>query len=262
MKHPHILLGTPTHDGKAYCLEHWARTIKAIRRFTRCDVHIVDNSASPAYARMIRECGLEVVRSPFHAEPLRALGEARGRLYDHAIAGGYDYLFSLEQDLFPPPDIIEHLLALRGTISAPETVVAAPYIMRYVTRQRPPYHSLDRLTSAASGLMYSRRVKRKVQRLMTLTELRGKPAPFRVFAAGLGCALIDVPLLRRIGIKYSQERFQPDDAFFYLDLQAMDIPVYIDPGLAEKVIHITGNVRTIDAWWTPLAKPATVTRAA
>jgi GT2 family glycosyltransferase len=255
MKRPRILLGTPTHDGKAYCLEHWARTIHAIRKFTRCDVLIVDNSTSPGYARMLRQNGLAVVRSPAHPEPLRALGEARRKLYDHAIAGGYDFLFSLEQDLFPPPDIIEHLLALRRRIAAPETVVAAPYIMRYVTRQRPPYHSIDRLTSAAAGLMYSRRAKRQVQRLLTLTELRGQPAPMPVFSAGLGCALIDVPLLRRIEVRYSQERFQPDDACFFLDLKALEIPVYIDPGLAENVIHITGNVRTIDAWWTPLAKP-------
>jgi hypothetical protein len=250
VKKPRILLATPTHDGKAYCLEFWVRTVRAIQKVTPCDVLLVDNSLTDAYARRIRKLGIKCLRSPAHDEPLKSLGEARRKLYNHAIRQGYDYFFSLEQDLFPPPDILKYLLGLRRTIKAGLAVAAAPYLIKYLSQVEPPYHTLDQLTSVSRGLVYSPRIKREMQLLVTGLDMLKQPGVERVFAAGLGCALIDVPLLRTIEVRYSQEHHRPDDAFFYIDLQARDIPVYVDTRLLDKVIHISGNVHSVYGWWS------------
>jgi len=253
---PRILLAAPTYHGKSYCLESWVRNVRAIQKHTPCDVLLVDNSDGDAYARLIRKQGVRVLRSPAYPEPLKSLGEARRVLNEHVIRNGYDYLFSLEQDLFPPVDIIERLLRLRKSIKARRAIVGAPYVMKYITREKPPFSSIDRLTSVSSGLVFSRRAKRKIQLLMTQRQLMTAANPLRVFAAGLGCTLVETPILREHVIQYDQPTFKPDDAFFYLECEAKGIPVYIDPTLLQSVIHIPGDLYTIDSWWAPKrAKP-------
>ena len=247
---PKVLLATPTHDGKAYCLEFWVRRVRAIQKVTPCDVLMADNSLGEGYARQMRKLGIKVLRSPARDEPLQSLAEARGKLYAYAIRHGYDYLFSLEQDLFPPPDILQYLLAMRQSVKSEHAVVAAPYLIKYLSRPEPPYHTVDQLTSVARDLILSERTKEPMQRLATGREMLANPGVERVFAAGLGCALVDVGILKRIKVRYSQATYQPDDAFFYLDLRDLDIPVYVDTRLIDKVIHISGNVHSVYGWWS------------
>jgi hypothetical protein len=247
---PRILLATPTHDGKAYCLEFWVRRVRAIQRATPCDVLVADNSLGEGYARQMRKLGLKVLRTPAYDEPLRSLAESRRKLYAQALRHGYDYFFSLEQDLFPPPDIIRHLLELRREIAAPHAVVAAPYLIKYLSGLTPPYHTVDQLTSVARGLTRSERTQQPMQQLVPGRELLKAPGVEKVFAAGLGCALFDTALLQRIEVRWSQATYEPDDAFFYLDLQQLGIPVHVDTRLLDKVIHISGNVHTVYGWWS------------
>jgi hypothetical protein len=247
---PRILLATPTFDGKAYCLDFWLRTVREIQQTTPCDVLLVDNSPGDAYTNEIASRGVNVLKSPAHDEPIRALGEARRLLYRHAIERGYDYLFSLEQDLFPPPDIIRHLLSIRTKLPDPLAVVAAPYIVKFLSQDKPPYHTVDALTSVATGLVRSQRSNREVQALVTGLEMSKNPGVHRFHSAGLGCALLDVPLLSKVEVRYSQEERRPDDAYFYQDLERLGVPVHVDTRLLDKVIHIPGNVHSVLSWWS------------
>ena len=179
MKKEKILLGTPTYEGKAYCLEYWLQTVKQIQKYSKCDVLIVDNSKSSAYANKIKKFGFNVIRSKhYDRRPLQSLTESQEKLFDYAIRNNYDYLFSLEQDVFASKDIIEKLLKLRKKISATEAVVGAPYFLNTITESKSPYIWLDQVTSVALKREYNSRMRRKIQINMTQKELRRRKKYF------------------------------------------------------------------------------------
>jgi GT2 family glycosyltransferase len=246
---PKILLGAPTFEGKEYCIDFWAKNVGQIRKTTPCDVLLIDNSQSSRYSNLLRKkYGIKVIRSKFYKnQPLRTLAEARKKLYDYALKNKFDFLFSLEQDVFPPKDILERLLKIRSKI-AKESVIGTPYIISAITQEKSPYLKLDDLTCVALGRIYSRKMHRKIQQNMTYKNIKKRKKVFKAYACGFGCTLIDVSILKKTKVKYTEKQFRPDDAFFYLDCYKKGIPVYIDPTLAGKILHICGSVLGIASW--------------
>ena len=70
----------------------------------------------------------------------------------------------------------------------------------------------------------------------------------RAYACGMGCTLADVSILKKIKVKYSKKRERPDDAFLFLDCQKKGIPVYVDPTLLGKIVHIPGSSSRLSSW--------------
>jgi len=246
-KRPKILLGTPTHEGKEYCLDYWVKVVKKIKKEFNCDIILIDNSKTDRYSREIKKRGIKVIKSPKYNLPLKSLGEARKKLYEYAIKNNYDFLFSLEQDIFPPIDIIKHLLKIRGKVNE-ESIIGVPYIIYKITYEERPYLTKDRLTNIAKGRMYNKKLRRKIQENLTEKELEKKEKLMKVFACGLGCTFLDVSILKKIKVRYSATNFKPDDAFLFTDCKKQKIPVYIDPKLLGKIIHIEGNSMNVLNW--------------
>lgn len=237
-----ILLGCPTYNGKAYCLDYWAETVKKLQRVTPCDVLLIDNSDRSSYSNKIRSYGFRVIRSKRYKKPIKSLGEAKKKLNEYLIENNYDFHFSLEQDIFPDSDVLKRLLNDFEKIGENETVIAAPYLYDSINEAKgPSYRILDYKTCIAKGLIYSRRYKRKIQDIMLAKELERKKGLIRVFAAGFGCCLIPVSILKKIKVKYSENNYKPDDAFFYQDCERLGIPVYADVELIKKIKHISGS---------------------
>jgi hypothetical protein len=250
MKKPKVLLGTPTYQGKEYCLDYWVKIVKAIQKESNCDIIIIDNSKTDYYSNLIRKkYKLKVIKSKHYSgKPITSLAESRKLLYKYAIKNQYDFLFSLEQDVFPPSDIIEHFLKIRKEIKAKETIIGAPYAITNVTDGKKPYVQKDKLTSVALKRIYSRRMKRKIQDLILRKQMLKRKKVFKVHATGFGCALIDVSILKKVKIRYSEKSYRPDDALLFIELEKIKIPVYADPLLMDKVIHIEGNIFAASSW--------------
>ena len=100
---PKILLGTPTYDGKEYCLDYWVKIIKQIQKTTPCDLLLIDNSQTDYYSDIIKhKYKINVIKSKnYKNQPLKSLAEARKKFYKYAIKNKYNFIFSLEQDIFP-----------------------------------------------------------------------------------------------------------------------------------------------------------------
>ena len=242
MKNPKILLSCPTYDGKAYCLDYWAETVKKLQKITPCDVLLVDNSKGGNYAKKIRRYGFKVIRSKHYEKPIKSIGESKKKLNAYLIKNNYDFHFSLEQDLFPDSDMLKRLLKDFDKIKEDEAVIAAPYYYSPLKEPKEiPFRTLGYISCVAKGLVYSKRYKRRVQNIMLSKELEKKKGLIKVFAVGFGCCLIPVSLIKKIKVKYSENNFKPDDAFFYQDCERLGIPIYADIDLVKKLKHIPGS---------------------
>lgn len=242
MKEYKILLSCPTYDGKAYCLDYWAETVNKLKEITPCDVLLVDNSKGEEYAKKIRRYGFKVIKSNHYKKSIKSIGEAKKKLNDYLIKENYDFHFSLEQDVFPDKDVLRRLLNDFEKIKKDEVIIVAPYYYARINDPKKlPFRTLGYISCIAKGLVYSKRYHRKIQNVMLSKELEKKEGLIRAFAVGFGCCLIPVSVTKKIKVKYSENNFKPDDAFFYQDCEGLEIPVYADVDLIKKVKHIPGS---------------------
>jgi len=238
-----ILIGCPTYDGKAYCLEYWAKKLKELEKVGTCNFLIVDNSKGKDYAKAIKKQGLKVLKSKHYDRPIKSIGESREKLYEYALKNNYDFLFSVEQDIFLDKKILKELLKSANKINKKEFVLGAPYYYCSINKRgKPPYGIIGYISCVAKSLIYSKEYRRKIQNIMLDKELEKKKGLIKAFAVGFGCCLIPTTVLRKIKVKYSENNFKPDDAFFYQDCERLGIPVYADVDLRKYVKHIPGSV--------------------
>lgn len=211
---PKVLVGCPTYDGKAYCLRQYAERVK-ILSYPDYDVLLVDNSENDDYSRQIGQYGLEVVRSPRSPDTKQTIANARNVLRTRAL--GYDYLLSLEQDVIPPIDVIERLIAHK------KQVVSGVYTKKYEYSRdgKTLYRELPVLWARIPGRP---RHAAQVDKSFLLP-----PRLAEVIIFGLGCVLIHRSVLETIVFHVAGKGF--DDATFSNDLILQRIPAYADTGV-------------------------------
>jgi len=116
-----ILVGCCTADVKAYCLNQY---LAGIRKITYPhDVLFVDNSQTDEYSKKIAKYGFPVERTEHCKLAAESLTISMNFLRKKALE--YDYLLILEQDVIPPPNIIELLLESNKDIVA----AAVPHLL-------------------------------------------------------------------------------------------------------------------------------------
>ncbi|MBI4440739.1 hypothetical protein HY639_01085 [Candidatus Woesearchaeota archaeon] len=211
-----ILVGCPTYDGKAYCL---AAYIVSLRKLTspHCSFLLVDNSATNEYAAAIAQYGIPVQKIPFIPDPRDRVTESRNVLRAAFLAGDYDYLFSLEQDIIPEPGIIGKMLAQK------KDIIAAPYCVYHIIdgKQMLVPVAYDKHPSFPGGLWY-----------LSREELK-KPQLRPVMAFGLGCVLIHRPVLEKVRFRHAHGY---DDMMFCKDAREAGFDLNLDTTL--KVTHL------------------------
>ncbi|MFH1211697.1 MAG: hypothetical protein V1659_02090, partial [Candidatus Woesearchaeota archaeon] len=242
MKTVRILLACPTFDGKNYCLDFWAEKVLELQKVTPCDVLLVDNSKTENYSEKIKKYGFKVIRSKYHKNNIKSIGEAKKKLNSYLIRNKYDFHFSLEQDIFPDKDVLRKLLDDFNRIKKQEAIVGVPYYLTRISESdKHPFRTLGYVSVVAEGLIYSERYNRKIQKTLTSKELENKKGLIRAFAIGFGCCLIPRQVIEQVTVKYSEDSYASDDTFFYMSCERLKIPVYADIDLMKKVKHIPGS---------------------
>jgi len=108
---PKVLIGAPTAAPYAYCLADYVKAVKTLS-YKNCKTVLVDNSEKEAYDKVIEKQGIHAIKYPkFIADSRERLASSRNILRDMVLQEEYDYFLSLEQDVIPPKDVIERLLA-------------------------------------------------------------------------------------------------------------------------------------------------------
>ena len=216
-----VLVACPTYDGKAYCLEAYAAAVKALSY--PHDVLLADNSDGPGYGRLLMDHGLPFITSPPLKAPQDRVTEARNALRARFLAGSWTHFFSLEQDVLPPPGIIETLL------SHDKPVEGGLYLTLYLINGQP----------RARPLMW-REESPTTMRFMTV-ECKA-PGLHEVRATGLGCLLILREVLEQVKFRTEAGSEAFDDIPFCTDVRGLGFPVFVDSGQAcRHLVHFGGR---------------------
>lgn len=226
---PRILIAAPTSDKKDYCFDEWANNVMSIN-YPSYTVLMVDNSHDPTYYHKILDKGINCLHVKPEGNAVSYITDCQNIIRHYAIEGGYDYLFSLESDVMPHSDIIQHLLHHR------KRIVSAPYFVKYKGGD-PSICMIDPLVQHFGKYSYMH--TQMVGTQQGMSRLTGKL--IKVFGCGIGCTLIHTDVLRMIKFRSeigSNERRTDrsvfSDSLFYLDCAKAKIPVYLDTYLLVK----------------------------
>ncbi|MFH1649069.1 MAG: hypothetical protein ABIA93_00790 [Candidatus Woesearchaeota archaeon] len=214
--HPKILVGCPTYEGKSYCLDPFSQGVRKLA-YPNMDILLVDNSKKDDYARAITAAGLPVTKIPWHESAQERIVQSRNLLREKVLEGGYDFFFSLEQDVIPEPDTIKKLLShqkkvVTGVVVGAQMVDGKPTLV-------PLVYSQPKGNNEEDALWY-----------LPSTEIN-KPQLIQVKAAALGCMLIHRSVLEEIKFRYNKGF---DDMMFSKDCLLHGINMWCDTTVQPK----------------------------
>lgn len=215
---PKVLVGCPTSDYKAYCLDEYAKIIKNLS-YDNYNILLVDNSKTNKYSERIKKLGLNVIKAPYFESARERIVISRNILREYAIKNNYDYLLSLEQDVIPPKDIIERLLESNKKIISG---VYFAYNFYQGKHQLLPLIWVD-FDEKTKKMFYLDKAKLWSNEVVKITT------------CGLGCVLIHKEILKKFKFRYDsnyKEGF--DDMFFCKDLREKKIEIYADTSIKCK----------------------------
>ena len=227
---PKILVGAPVYSNKKYVTLHWIESVKGLT-YHNYDVIVVDNSKpSTKFEDTFTKNGISVIRSEPHENPFQRVAEARQKLNDYAINGGYDYLLSIEQDVMVPPGVLETLL------SHNKQIVGAPYIVSSHTDEHRRH--IDYIVSASKLDNILDRIDEVDVNEWYLTKEIENQGLLKVKSCSLGCTLVSTQVLQQIRVRFNPVINRADDSYFFQDCYDKGIPVFLDTSLLWKIDHV------------------------
>ena len=119
MYFPSVLVGCPVNEVKDYCIEDYLENISRLT-YPNKKFYFVDNSANFDYHFDTFIChGFDCdYVNPQGKKNAEYICECQNMIREKAINEDFDYLFFLECDVFPKPEIIEELLAYDADVVA------------------------------------------------------------------------------------------------------------------------------------------------
>ncbi len=210
-KMPKILVGCPTSSHKKYCLaEYWGGLQNL--DYPNMDVILVDNDPDDAYAEVLRKNGFTILKGPCLPNVIERIATSRNMLREKALKEGYDYFFSLEQDVVPSPDTLYQLVRHQKDITTGVVLnqTASPDGKKLLT--------VPMLWEDYPGQPEKMRYVEGKKLL--------QPILFEVRACSLACTLLSKKALS-IPFRASLESF--DDILFCQDARKQGFSIFVDP---------------------------------
>lgn len=212
---PKVLVGCPASDYKGYALERYVKGVKALT-YKNFDILLVDNSETDNYFNRIKDLGVPVVKGPYSDSAKQRIIDSRNILRQKALDEGYDYFFSLEQDVIPPEGAIQRLLRHN------KKIVTGIYFT-YQTK-----NDVTRLVP----LIWKKFGKDKLKSVFEKEIL--EPKLMEVGACGLGCVLIHRSVLEKVKFKFDKNYDSFDDIWFCHDSFDSGFKIFADTSVKCK----------------------------
>lgn len=222
MKVPKILVGCPTHERYAYCFDKYLDAVRKID-YSNFDVFLVDNSKGDKFFNRIKNENVSVVKTEYFDDPKERIVSSRNVIRQKVLDEGYDYFFSLEQDVISPSDIIKKLL------SHDKKIVSGVYFMIFAKNNK----------TRTLPLLWKRVDKSSNIRPLSEKELWRNDL-LEVDFCGLGCVLIHRDVLEKVKfrfLKHNKDVF--DDIYFCNDAANHSFKIFADTSI--KCRHLFLN---------------------
>ena len=217
-KPPKILLGGPTAVVKQYCADEWIENIRRIIYPAKIDIFLADNSEDDSNVEFWKSRGVECERVRFSkTEPIIArITKSHNLVRQKALEGGYDFLFHVETDVFPSPDVLIRLLSHRKAVTSVSYDIFDMHDREPVMLQIEDEYDGEAHAAIKRGKYI-------------LTEYDGTLK--QAWANGIGCILIHRSVLEKFEFRYDKDRDGFCDSWLAYDLRAMGIPVHVDTSM-------------------------------
>ncbi|MFH0751971.1 MAG: hypothetical protein V1914_00035, partial [archaeon] len=213
-KNPKILVGCPVSDRHEYCTEEFLKAIKEIS-YDNYDILLIDNSKDDRFFNSIKD-KVPIIRGKSFPNVYERLIHGRNILRQKALDENYDYFFSLEQDVIPPKDIIDRLLApkkdvITGVYFKPweDGSDKEPVAMAWVKHPTLP----DKMVPVRRDIIHGNSM-------------------VKIHFCGLGCVLIHRKVLEKVKFRYDLKKCKgTDDMFFCMDSREKGFDIYVDTSI-------------------------------
>lgn len=219
-----ILVGCPTSDHKAYCLKEYVGGLHSLKG--EFDILLVDNSDTDKYREEIAKLKIPVIKGPYRESARDRIVSSRNMLRKKVIDEGYDYFFSLEQDVIPPPQALHELLVHDTDI------VSAVYTKKY---KLVGEKSGKNLGEKELPLAWVRVGDKTTQ--MEMDDL-DPPRLQQIRGVGLGCMLISRKVLEEVQFHFDANHSSFDDMWFCNDAQKAGFSIFLDTGVLCKHLEM------------------------
>ncbi len=219
---PKILVGCPISDYHEYCTEEYLNAVKNLT-YSNYDILLVDNSKDDRFFNSIKD-KVPVIRGKYLENPFERLVYNRNLLRQEALDKQYDYLFSLEQDIIPPNEIIERLLRYD------KDIITGIYF-------KPWTRGKEKIMLA---MIWAFHPTDPTKKLNIREDIVMGNHLLKIGYCGLGCVLIRRHILEKIKFRYEPSEGEAfDDMFFCKDAKEHGFEIYADT--AVKCRHLIAN---------------------
>ncbi|MCF8359238.1 MAG: hypothetical protein K9H26_10795 [Prolixibacteraceae bacterium] len=216
-----VLVACPLSEYKHYIIPLWIEHLKKMKSVYPFDILLVDNSHNKTYSRFLKEysgCIQIVHRPPHKNEKLlsQTMAACNNIILNHLSRNNYDYLFSLECDVFPPFDSLPRLLAANCN------VISGIYNIGRGATKKAMIQVLEKNSVPELNV-------RNVTTREGFQLIDGTIKP--IFGCGIGCTLINANLLKNYSFHVDQKFTIHADTHFYTDMYNAGVPVYLDTSI-------------------------------
>jgi len=216
MKLPRILIFTVTYEGKEYAYKKFNEAVKKLT-YTNTEHLWIDNSKTNDYSELLKSRGHKVLKTARGNNTREALARSQEVAREYALNNGFDYMLSLESDLYPPPDTIERLLGHCKEMVGVLYFIGEDYL-------RLPCITLPE-RQKTTGLMGTRLLHTKEIKYYMEQGLK------QVNSCGLGCTLIKKDIFENIGFMFYSDLESHSDVFFANDVWTNGFRIFVDTNL-------------------------------
>lgn len=235
---PKILIGCPTYQAMEYCINEF---IQRINEFTypNYEAIIVDNSNEDIFYKKLKDltkntkikilkdnCGLK--------DGMDKLIHSRNFIKDYFLNGDYDYLFTMDQDVIPPTNILEKLLQYNKEIitgvyfayflNKDKQIKCSPLLYKNLTNEE--FQIFKEQNNIPENL-----TNKDFKRNVTIEELQDKEL-IEVDYCGNGCCLIKREVLEKISYSLIdseiKKQYTSDDINIWEDARKKGYKIYAD----------------------------------
>jgi glycosyltransferase involved in cell wall biosynthesis len=221
MSWPKILVFTATYAGKDYCLDKF---IENCKKFTYPNFeHIfIDNTNDQGryfikLKRKLNPLGIKVYRTQRGNSSREALAHSQNKARELFLEGDYDYLMSLESDIFPGSNIMEALVWDNKDIVTGLYTIGEKNIKTLCLFL--PWKN-EKTDTMGTRMLRQEEIKDYMNNGLK-----------QVSAGGMGCCLISRYILEKIGFTYIPGHPAHSDVFFFNDAQRLKYEVWVDTNL-------------------------------
>ncbi len=227
-----ILIGCPTYNRYVYCIDTWVERVKEIQEFSKehqIDYLLLDNSPTEEFYNSSREKNINMIKAPYFPDVRERVVYSRNLLRERFLEGGYDYLFSLEQDIIPPKDIIEKLLSHK------KDVVSAYYgkTVKLLLQDNETGELKEAVIELA--LIWVKADKERIRRANPQEVL--DKGLIEVGGYGIGCVLISREVMEKVKFEYKKDKKAFDDMFFCEDVEKAGYGLFLDSDIQAVHLH-------------------------